>query len=258
MDDLTSQQAPPSAPEPAPAPQMTTLPPSPLTPPPGTGHGKAIKIIAGILVIIIIAGIAYFLLSGGLSSVYTSTIATTTASGQTSQGTPIWITDPSQVPSGTTELLIDYSNIMVHTTSPSSGWVSAQGSGVINFTGLSGSGVLLGFVNISSSAQVDMASFSVSGAKIVVNGTSYNLTLSNSTATAQVVGSSAVTPSMGILIDAAPNITVSSQSPVGYTMSLSSSKVIIVATSEVQQPTDMVNSAVGFNASLIAQLNNLV
>ena len=103
---------------------------------------NATKVVGAVVVIIILV------LAIGLYTVYSShkksAVTTTVAASSTStvagssyttsvpssqpsnQSTPVMVTDPSHVPAGTQATVITYSQVMVHTTGSSGGWVERR------------------------------------------------------------------------------------------------------------------------------------
>ena len=116
-----------------------------------------------------------------------------------------WLTDPPQVPNGTTALNITYSSLQAHVINGNaSGWISTSGSGALNLMGLINVSQALGSADIPKNATVDMVSFAITSAKIVINGTSYNVTVPSERLTTQVTGATKANANSSILIDMSP------------------------------------------------------
>jgi hypothetical protein len=156
-------------------------------------------IFIGIVVVLIILG-AVAVLSGH----YAPTSTTTSSSGQQA---PVLLTDPAVVPTGTTALVVTYSSLKVHTSGASgTGWVDASGNGTINLLNLVNTTELIGKASISANSTIDMISFNVTSATIMINGTTSNVTLPNHVITAHITGNSKVNATSGVLLDLSPTI----------------------------------------------------
>lgn len=119
------------------------------------------------------------------------------------------LTDPPQVPSGTSALVITYSSVKAYIMNKTNGtgeWISGSGSGTVNLMSLINSSQIIGSVNITPNSSVSMVSFMVTSARIIINGTTYNVTIPNSQITSSVTGSESVNSSSSVLIDLSPSI----------------------------------------------------
>jgi predicted lipoprotein with Yx(FWY)xxD motif len=160
---------------------------------------------AGAIVIILLLVVGVVLFTNKAKS----PIGTTVPSGSTSTTgqTPILITDPPQVPAGTQSLIIDYSNEQVQVNNAgSSSWISASGSGSVDLISVVNLSQTIGRVSLPTGAIIDAVRFNVTAATIEINGTVYNVTLPSSTFTAQIVGSSTLNSSSGVVVDLSPAI----------------------------------------------------
>ncbi len=166
-------------------------------------------ILIGLAVIVIIIGAVVIL---GNNSTTSSTYSTIT-SGQTGtssgvgQQTPVFLTDPPIVPSGTSALVLTYSSVSVHTSGTSAGgWVSGIGSGSVNLLGLLNTTQVISTANTPPNSTVDMIRFNVTSATITINGTTSNVTIPNHIITAHITGDTKVNASSGVLLDLSPTI----------------------------------------------------
>ncbi|MCL5009590.1 MAG: DUF4382 domain-containing protein [Candidatus Parvarchaeota archaeon] len=117
------------------------------------------------------------------------------------------LTDPANVPVGTQSLTVSYSSIMVHTNgSANSGWTSLGYSGNINLLGLNGSILTLGAFFAANGSKIDMIKLNVSSANIVINGTSYQVTLPSNQLVIHVNGANTVNGTTNVIIDLSPTI----------------------------------------------------
>lgn len=151
------------------------------------------KVVLGIVVLVVLLVAAYFLVG---------------APGVTaSPGVPILLTDPPQVPTGTSALVIAYSSMQVHTGGGAgSGWVTAGGSGNIDLMTLINTSQTIATANVSSGSSVDMARFTVTSATITINGTTYNVTVPSGQVTAHITGKTTVNGTSSVLLDLAPTV----------------------------------------------------
>ncbi len=157
-----------------------------------------IAIIAAIIVIVAIAAVL-------LSTTSNQPGQTTTISqGKGISFASLSLTDPPQVPAGTSALVIDYSSLAVHATG--AGWVKSNTSGSVNLLTLINTSQVLGNVNVSSNTTIDMARFYVSSAQITINGTTYNVTVPSGQVTAQLTTPSKVNGVTKVLVQLSPTV----------------------------------------------------
>ncbi len=116
---------------------------------------------------------------------------------------PLRLTDPPKVPEGTSALMINYSSIGVRSNSTGQ-WIYSNASGSVNLMSLVNVSQMIGGVNVNANDSIDMARFNITSATIIINGTSYNVTVPNSQVSAHIVGSDRVNSSNGVLLDFAP------------------------------------------------------
>ncbi len=98
------------------------------------------------------------------------------------------LTDPPTVPRGTQALIINYSSLEAHVVGPgnTTGWVSGYGNGTLDLLGLVNSSRIIGLTNVADGRTVDMVRFNINSAKIVINGTAYNVSVPNGQVTADI------------------------------------------------------------------------
>ncbi len=268
--------------------------------------GKS-AVAAIIVIIVIIVAVAYLVSRGGIynsSNSYTtgnsltyptnsssSTTPTTAPTTTNNKGTPIMLIDPSQLPSGTSAMMISYSAIVVGTNStgasssttstssistskttrvtgagsntvgstvvsnaltsngygngmvPASNtvaatgnvatnntiiWTSATGSGSLNLTRLVNSSQVIGYVTLPSNSMARYVRFTVTSAKITVNGNTYNVTLPNSTITATVDNRMYVDSNSALIVDFSPVVTPSYNGTVARYLMVPSARAVVV------------------------------
>lgn len=152
------------------------------------------KIIGGIVLIVLIVAGFYYVTSNSSS-------AFLPPRGQNLLA--IQLTDPPQVPSGTSALVIAYSTIQVHSQG---GWTNVSGSGNINLLSILNLSQTLGTGYVARNSTINMVRFSVKSASITVNGTTYNLTVPSGTVTAHVNGQGRVNQTSKVLIQLSPTV----------------------------------------------------
>ncbi len=135
---------------------------------------------------------------------------------QTKGNLVLSITDPPQVPAGTSALTIDYTSVQAHVVNSgsagsnsvntsSAGWVNATGSGTLDLMQLVNVTQVIGSASVPNGTSVNMLRFYVSSASITLNGTTYNVTLPSSEVTAKV-SSTAINGTAQAIIDLTPTV----------------------------------------------------
>ncbi|MDE1855141.1 MAG: DUF4382 domain-containing protein [Candidatus Micrarchaeota archaeon] len=116
------------------------------------------------------------------------------------------ITDPAQVPAGTSALVIAYSSLAVQLSNAGSesGWVSANGSGSINLLAVLNLSQTIGTVSVPANASIEMVRFNVTSASITVNGTTHNVTVPSGSVTAHIIGRTTLNRNASVLVDLSP------------------------------------------------------
>lgn len=137
------------------------------------------------------------IVAGSLVYIYSGSIA-----GKPQAGYLLSITDPPQVPAGTSSLVLYYYSIAAHTTN--SGWISANITGSVDLMRVLNSSQVLGSINLPNGSIVNQVRFNVSSASITINGTTYNVTVPSKSVTAHLVANSKVNSGSGALIDLSP------------------------------------------------------
>lgn len=172
---------------------------------PQTGGNGNLIIAIVVLGIIVIAGL-YFLTGGGGGG---------GSQGSNSGGTPslyqgtvaVKLTDPPQVPVGTSALVVSYSSVSVHMSGTAgSGWISSSASGSVNLMALVNVSQVVGLVKVPTGSNVNIIRFNVSSAKITINGTTYNVTVPNNQLQANLQQSATVNGTTTVLVDLVPTI----------------------------------------------------
>jgi hypothetical protein len=101
----------------------------------------------------------------------------TTQTGQTSF--LVMLTDPPNVPRGTTQLNVTYSSIQLHVVASdgSSNWVAAQKSGRVNLLSLVNMTQTIATLSLPTGSTVDKLQFEISAAEAKVSDKVYPVTM---------------------------------------------------------------------------------
>ncbi len=198
------------------------------------------KTYVGIAIIVLIAVVAYFLIS--------NSAAPAVQPGQVS--VPVSITDPPHVPDGTSALVIFYSSLQVHTVGQgSSQWVSSNASGMLNLMSLVNVTQTVAGVNLPANSTVDQIRFNISSATITINGTTSNVTVPNGEVSAQINGDQRFNSSSQVLVDLSPTV-------VPIFTANSTIFVLVPSVKAVITPSNNANVRVGERMSLNASDRN--
>lgn len=156
---------------------------------------KSMKMAAGVGLAVLIGVIAFF----AISMTATSGVPGTSTVG-------FLLTDPPQVPAGTTALNITYSSLQAYAAVPNnssaSGWINATGSGTLDLMTLVNVSQAIGTANIPANAEISKIRFAIANAHIVVNGTAYSVIVPSGNLTTAVAGTA--TSNTSILVDLSP------------------------------------------------------
>jgi len=228
-------------------------------------------IAAGVIIVIVIIG-AFLLFGTGshtaapnqtTSQAYntssTGSTAVTSVAGQSSKQVPVIMTDPPQVPSGTSALVVAYSSVKVHTTgAQGSGWVNAKGNGTVDLMSITNSSTVIGNANVSQGATIDAAQFYINSAYIVVNGTRYNVTVPGQTVTANVTSSAQANQSSQVIVDMTPTVAaVFNNNATTFVMAPSAKGTLVAASNASLQVGSSVSLSADAQASLQASAPNI-
>lgn len=128
--------------------------------------------------------------------------------GQSSNALLFSLTDPPIVPNGTQSLFINYSSLEIHITAQngSSMWIPGKGNGTIDLLTLVNASQIIGLAGIPKNMSVDAVRFNVDSARIMINGTEYNVSIPNSQVSTQI--SPPASNSEEVLIDLFPTVGV--------------------------------------------------
>lgn len=118
---------------------------------------------------------------------------------------PISITDPPQVPSGTTALYINYSHLKVHVVNNGgSKWVSINASGRLDLMSLLNESQVIGTVGINLNSSIEAIRFNITAANITIDNVTYPVYLAVGSVTAKVSSVARLNESSSVLLDFSP------------------------------------------------------
>ncbi len=212
---------------------------------------KAVSYIIGIIVILAIIYIAI-----GLVTPRPSIATTTVSPSVSSNGTvALMLTDPAQVPSGTTALNVTFSGARLHETGAtnSSGFVNINASGTIDLLSLLNVSQTLGIASLNKTKSYDSIILNVSSSTITINGTTYNVTLPSNKLDVHVSNVNAT--SGAVLVDLSPTIVqIISTNQTMFVM-VPSVKAVIVGSSNVNSTVVKVGARARLNANIHSKLS---
>ncbi|MDE1869098.1 MAG: DUF4382 domain-containing protein [Candidatus Micrarchaeota archaeon] len=158
------------------------------------------KMTIGAIAIVVIAVI-------GIASVYS--VMQRAQGGAGTASLPITLTDPPQVPSGTSSLLVTYSSVQVHVVESANAtppWVSASGSGTVNLMQLLNLSQTIATASVPKNSTIDMVRFNVTSSTITINGTTYNVTVPSGRITAHIQSKALSNGSTTLLLQLSPTV----------------------------------------------------
>ena len=152
----------------------------------------------------------------------------------------VMLTDPPNVPWGTTQLNVTYSDIQLHVISSdgASNWVAAQESGRVNLISLVNVTQTLAALNLPTGSTVDKLQFTISSAEAKISGTVYPVTVLSEELVVTLRATRLNGTQVSALIDLRPTLveihaTNSTGSHVNYYVLVPSATAIV--TSSVQE-----------------------
>lgn len=197
------------------------------------------KWIATVVAVIAVLVIAYAVL------VIYNGMAVKQAAGRNGSVLAVQLTDPPTVPEGTSALIVAYSSVQVHVSSPEnqSGWVSASGNGTVNLLALENMSQTIAKANISANSTVNLVRFEVTSAKIIINNTEYNVSIPNQQINVAITGKSKINASSSaILIDFYPTVNAHAGT---YMMAPAARAILVNANTTVS-----INTNIGSKAAI--------
>lgn len=123
----------------------------------------------------------------------------------------VQLTDPPKIPAGTQQLLITYSSVELHSSSSGSAnqsqWVTASGNGTIDLLTLTNVSQTIANAKIASNSMINIVRFNITSAQIVINGTTYNVTVPSGKINIAITGGQKInSSSSSVLIDLYPTV----------------------------------------------------
>ena len=175
----------------------------------------------------------------------------------------VMLTDPPNVPAGTTVLNLTYSDISLHVayTDGTAAWISVQGSGTINSFSLVNMSQTLASTTIPTGSAVDKIQFTIVNVDAVINGTTYNVTTLSNTLVLSVANSKVNQTLSGVLVDFNPTLLQiqsvdTNGNPVDYYVLMPSATATVV--NSIDQAQVKVGTIVGIGEHDRARLTNVV
>jgi hypothetical protein len=159
------------------------------------------EIAAGIIIVILVIGIALL-----MSKPSTTSITTTSPSPAATGLLTFQLIDPPQVPNNTQALVITYSSLSAHVllANGTSEWVSSTNTGSVNLLSLVNISQVIGSVNIPKNSTVDMVKFNITSATITIDNKTYNVTVPSQQIIVHVSNTQRVNGTASALIDITP------------------------------------------------------
>jgi hypothetical protein len=166
-----------------------------------SGSMNKAEIAAGIIIVILVIGIALL-----MSKPSTTSITTTSPSPAATGLLTFQLIDPPQVPNNTQALVITYSSLSAHIllANGTSEWVSSSNTGSVNLLSLVNISQVIGSVNIPKNSTVDMVKFNITSATITIDNKTYNVTVPSQQIVVHVSNTQKVNGTASALIDITP------------------------------------------------------
>jgi hypothetical protein len=120
----------------------------------------------------------------------------------------VMLTDPPNVPAGTTMLNLTYSNVTLHVTylNGTALWLPVNASGTVNLFSLINMSQTIASTTIPNGSTVDKIQFTIADVNAVVNGAMYNVTALSNTLVVSVANSQVNQTLSGVLVDFNPTL----------------------------------------------------
>lgn len=120
----------------------------------------------------------------------------------------VMLTDPPNVPRGTTQLNVTYSSIQLHVvySDCSSNWVAAQESGRVNLLSLVNVTQTIATLSLPTGSTVDKLQFKISEAETKISGKDYPVTMLSDTLLISIKQTKLNGTKTGALIDLRPTL----------------------------------------------------
>ncbi len=207
-------------------------------------------------VIVLVAVVVYVIVSAGSGTASTKTQATTLTPSTAGQSyVPVQMTDPPQVPAGTSSLVISYSSLALHTEGGAgSGWISANASGSIDLMALLNVSKTMGAVAVPNGTKINMVRFNISSAEITINGTTYNVTVPSSHVQVNLEQTAKANGTSSVLLSLSPAVVSILTSNATVFVMVPSVKAVVVPNG-ANQSSIKVGFQAGLNESVKAMID---
>ena len=142
----------------------------------------------------------------------TSPVGATTSASQQLTTQPgdfvVLLTDPPDVPPGTTQLNLTYSAISLLVSFPNgtSNWIPVQASGTVDLLSLVNVTQTLGSVSIPTNSTVSKIQFTISSVSAVVNGRAFSVTTLSNQLIVSIANAGKTKSLSGVLLDLRPSL----------------------------------------------------
>jgi len=153
------------------------------------------------------------------TSLYTNTIIPP-ASAKTNF--VVMLTDPPNVPRGTTQLNVTYSSIQLHVISSdgTSNWVAAQESGEVNLLSLVNVTETIANLNLPTGSTIDKLQFTISNCEARINGVVHSATVLSDKLVVSIRAKKLDGTNTGVIIDLRPTLVqINAKNEAGETIS---------------------------------------
>ena len=147
----------------------------------------------------------------------------------------VMLTDPPNVPAGTSLLNLTYSDIALDIVSAdgTSNWVSVGGSGTVDLFSLVNMSQTIASTTIPTNTTVDKIQFTITNVTAVINDQTYNVTTLSNTLVMSIANSQVNQTLSGVLIDFNPTLlqiqsTDANGNPVNYYVLVPSATAVVV------------------------------
>ena len=151
---------------------------------------------------ILVVGMGVYYISGLVTSTSVSTPALKQANFF------VGLTDPADVPSGTTALYVTYSAVQLSvSTNGVTSSILLPGGGTVNVLDLQNQSIVIATANVSNGSLVKQIKINVSSSIITINGVNYTVLIGEGTLTVNLTSSNTANGKNGALFDLIPSIT---------------------------------------------------
>ncbi len=169
----------------------------------------------------------------------------------------IQLTDPPIVPTGTTALLVTYDGVELHQSGATnvSGFSKFPASGTVNLMNLTNFTQTVAVVEAQANQSFDMVRFDISSARIVVDNTTYNVTVPGGSVLAKMNANLNSSAHSGVLVDLTPTVVqIYSNTNQSFFIMVPSAKAIVIGKGSVSLAGGRVGEVVALGPQFKRQL----